>query len=460
MKKNLALLTGCIMMQSFLNLNAQTTNIWYFGSNAGIDFNSGNAVILSNGALNTYEGCATICNNSGAILFYTDGSTVYNSIHSIMQNGTGLNGNFSSNQAAVIIPFPGNPDNYYIFTTDATCSGPASYSVVDMTQAAGLGAVTIKNNLLLASVTEKLTAVMDANGIDYWAVVHESNNSSFYSYHITATGVSAPVVSTAGSVISGTDCAGGMKLNPQGTQLAVTLEQSHTFELFDFNNSTGIVSNARVLGPLSSYTYSCEFSGSGHYLYGNVDPGTNPMIYQFDVTLGTAAAINASMIQVGTGNGSFHFGTLQNAPDGKIYVAREGEIYLGAINDPDVQGMACNYVDTALLLSGSNTLGLPNYVASYFNINTGIKDYNKDNDNFLIFPNPFTTKAMFSFINPNKEKFLFTLYDIMGRVIETISTDNNKIVLTKGSKQQGVYLFNLSGEKMGERMNGKIVIGK
>jgi len=55
-------------------------NIWYFGQNAGIDFNSGSPVALTNGQLVTDEGCATISNSSGQLLFYhqkEDGSDDY-----------------------------------------------------------------------------------------------------------------------------------------------------------------------------------------------------------------------------------------------------------------------------------------------------------------------------------------------------------------------------------------------
>ena len=64
-------------------------NIWYFGANAGLDFNSGSPVALTNGQLNTLEGCATLCNNSGQLLMYTDGITVYNKNHTVMINGNG-----------------------------------------------------------------------------------------------------------------------------------------------------------------------------------------------------------------------------------------------------------------------------------------------------------------------------------------------------------------------------------
>ena len=92
--------------------------IWYFGIEAGIDFNSGSPVPLTNGKLITKEGCSTISDKDGKLLFYTDGSTVWNAKHNIMPNGTGLFGHLSSTQSAIIVPNPSNPSIYYVFTVD------------------------------------------------------------------------------------------------------------------------------------------------------------------------------------------------------------------------------------------------------------------------------------------------------------------------------------------------------
>ena len=91
-------------------------NVWYFGENAGLDFNSGSPVSLNNGKLNTVEGCATISDNNGNLLFYTDGIIVYDRNHNIMQNGTGLHGDPSSTQSALIVPKPLDPNIYFVFT--------------------------------------------------------------------------------------------------------------------------------------------------------------------------------------------------------------------------------------------------------------------------------------------------------------------------------------------------------
>ncbi|RZK29523.1 MAG: hypothetical protein EOO63_08875, partial [Hymenobacter sp.] len=56
-------------------------------------------------------------------------------------------------------------------------------------------------------------------------------------------------------------------------------------------------------------------------------------------------------------------GALQRGPDGKIYVAREDNSFLGVIAQPNASGTACSYVDDGLKLGGRRSkLGLPGFV--------------------------------------------------------------------------------------------------
>jgi hypothetical protein len=89
---------------------------WYFGQNAGLDFSTAPPTVLTNGVINTPEGVATISDNNGNLLFYTDGITVRNSLHSLMANGNALGGNGTSTQSGIIVKQPGSNNIYYIFT--------------------------------------------------------------------------------------------------------------------------------------------------------------------------------------------------------------------------------------------------------------------------------------------------------------------------------------------------------
>ena len=149
--------------------------IWYFGEYAGLDFNNVNVpVALTDGQLNTFEGCATISDGDGNLLFYTDGVTVYNKNHEVMQNGMGLLGHESSTQSAIIVPEIGNDNIYYLFTIDGYTgeSRGFHYSKIDMTLDSGLGGVLpdTKNIFLLSGTQEKITAVKHRDGKGIWVI--------------------------------------------------------------------------------------------------------------------------------------------------------------------------------------------------------------------------------------------------------------------------------------------------
>ena len=203
MKKNFYLFIILFSLNFFAQKEA---NIWYFGDKAGIDFNSGSPVALLDGALNTLEGCASISDSNGNLQFYTDGSTIWTKDHSVMSNGTGLNGNFSSTQSAIIIPKPDASDIYYVFTVDFQGEpNGLQYSEIDMTLNSGLGAVTsTKNVLLLTPVLEKLTAIKHANGEDIWVICHKNGSAEFYAYLVTPTGIqNTPIITDIGFSYTG-----------------------------------------------------------------------------------------------------------------------------------------------------------------------------------------------------------------------------------------------------------------
>src|SRR6185436_4851256 len=96
------------------NLLAQNeTQKWYFGNKAGLDFSTNPPTVLTNGMMTTGEGCSSIANSAGNLLFYTDGITIWNQNHTPMANGTGLFGSSSTSQSGVIVKKPGSANIYY-----------------------------------------------------------------------------------------------------------------------------------------------------------------------------------------------------------------------------------------------------------------------------------------------------------------------------------------------------------
>ena len=226
------LFTSLFLIGILFNTFAQKeANIWYFGNQAGIDFNPVTPVPLINGVMSTMEGCASIANkNTGQLLFYTDGITVWNKNHLVMPNGNGLMGEPSSTQSAVIVPGPGSNDTlFYIFTVD-DLAGPNGlrYSVVNMNLNMGLGDIILssKNTLLETPVTEKITAIRHANKQDIWVISHRWNSDQFMAYLVTPSGLNTiPVVSSVGNVHSGVqvNAIGYLKGSPDGSRLALAV---------------------------------------------------------------------------------------------------------------------------------------------------------------------------------------------------------------------------------------------
>ena len=389
---------GCIQADSQAPKEA---NIWYFGRYLGIDFNSGTAVPLNNGQLNTVEGVATICDANGGLLFYTDGIKIWNKLHQVMPNGTGLYGDPSSTQSAVIVQKIDDPGRYYVFTVDAvsSVSPPATftntkglnYSIVNMALDNGNGDVELKNVLITKNTVEKITAIRHCNNKDVWVVSHDTAFDGYYFYLVKAAGVNTtPVISHTGIVLPGlphtntvridSSFLGYMKVSPNGKKIAAA-HWTRNVDVSDFNNATGVVSNTTTLHDASepyALYYGVEFSPDSRLLYSTagLNPNTGGSIYQllqYDVTQSTSAAIIGSK-QIITQTGSFGlelYGALQIAPDRKIYMALNSATlkYISAINNPNVYGTGCNYVLNAMQWSQANqasTFGLPTFVQSYF----------------------------------------------------------------------------------------------
>ncbi|WP_452221905.1 T9SS type B sorting domain-containing protein [Lacinutrix salivirga] len=392
MKKILFLL--CLLL-GLISYSQQEAANWYFGDNAGIQFDNatGTVTALTDGQLFTEEGCTSISNNTGELLFYTNGEIVYDRFGDIMPNGTGLLGNQSSTQSAIIVPKPNDDNIYYIFTADtpfqSTTDSGFGFSEVDMTLNGGLGDVTTKNQILLFNASEKLSAVLkDCESQNIWVITFadsnggESNNT-FYAYEVSAAGVNTtPVVSFAGITVN--ERRGYLKFSPDGTKLACA-NVAQGLYLFDFDTATGTVSNPQNIfitfrheptKPQSSY--GIEFSPNNELLYVssyyetpqdqfNIASAQYGALLQYDLN---ATDIGAS--ETVLDDRQLYRSALQLGPNGKIYrtlsaTYNNGIPFLSVINNPNNLGLAANYNHATIDLAGRNARqGLPPFIASFF----------------------------------------------------------------------------------------------
>lgn len=321
-----------------------------------MNFRLGDPVALTDGAMTTREGCVTMSDSAGNLLFYSDGTDVWNRNHQVMLNGNGLFGNSSSTQSSIVINWPGDKSRFILFTVDAVENKNAkglNYTVVDMALDFGRGAVTIKNQPLVAPASEKITAVRHANGTDIWVISHTYNTNEFLIFKVTAAGVDpVPVRQGIGPVVLPTDI-GHLKASAEGTRIAMATFYPPMLTIYSFDKQTGTLADFTVLSETPRY--GVEFSKSGRFLYSATS--TSDTVDQYDLDLPWTAA-SSSRFAVGL---AWSPGALQLAPNGKIYIAQEGIQRLSVINTPDLPREQCTYQRDGFSLGRTSRLGLPNF---------------------------------------------------------------------------------------------------
>lgn len=345
---------------------------WFFGHQAGLHFQNGGAHPQFSGALSTLEGCAVSTDDAGNLQFYTNGVTIWDKSHHQMLNGMNLAGHQSASQSVTIVPRPNHPQQYWVFTAgDESGTGAIHYSEVNMSLNLGLGAVNKKNTFLISGMTERLTTIPHKNGTDYWVLTHKFNSNEFYAFRVNENGVyTTPVVSAIGTVDSSGQ--GYLKASLAGDRICMAYRSLDLYELYRFDRETGIVSFPITLPDLFYLSYGVEFSPDGSKLYlhssrkepSATSPGHPCRLFQVDLNAGSQSAIVNSITPIAN-IGVQYGGAFQLAPDGKIYVARPGALFLGIIQAPNAAGAACNYQDEGIYLGGKKSqFGLPNFPSS------------------------------------------------------------------------------------------------
>lgn len=382
-------------------VNDQTNQIWYFGQNAGLDFNPDpddpdapvpRPVENPGYEWNLPAGTTTISDQTGQVLFYTDGETIWDLNGNEMENGADLGGDNMSAGSVIAVEVPGEPGLYYLFTTQAASGGSnqANFSVVDLRgeNQDGIGNVVSKGNFLFSPSTEHSAALN--TGDTTWVMYHEVGNNSFRAYPVSGQGIGQPVISSIGSVHNFGTGVGTMKFTPQGDKLTVTIVENGCsyVEVFDFDQNSGELTNAMKIDlGCDDEVYGVEFSNDGtrlfvSYLNGKgveeffirgveetdaTDP-ENPITTICPECFENASSqseieqcILDSRATVSGSNG-LNLGALQIGPDGQIYAAVVGDTRIGQIQIGSGCVPSSFNQDNVLPMPGPSGLGLPSFV--------------------------------------------------------------------------------------------------
>jgi PKD repeat protein len=392
---------------------SKSNNNWFFYERAGVDFSSGTPVANTAGQMTgpggfpiqfVKEGTATISDPvTGNLLFYCSGTTIWDASHNIMLNGTGLFGDLSYSQASLILPYPGNPDRYYVFTHTEAPDTSLYYSIVNMTLNGGLGGVEPANkNVFLASAqgSEALSATIKLNptcttDAEYWLII-PIDTVRYGVYLINNAGISlssSPSFTKPPSMsYTAFNIWGNSTFSPNGSKYIKSII-GQGFLSYDFNTNTGVLSNQVYYSESGSSNYDYNFSPNGRYLYSAGGNG----IRQYDIL---ALDIAGSITSLSNSS----VGTMWVGDDGNIYAPRLGGGFLSRINNPNTAG--ASVTNNAISLGGRvGYYGMQNIV----NLNVPFLDtlnggFVADTSNcaFVSFTNNMITDTCsFNFINSN-----------------------------------------------------------
>jgi hypothetical protein len=375
---------------------------WIFGNNAGLDFstaiNGNKPTAISGSKMRTNEGCASIADAQGNLLFYTNGQDIWDGQHNLKHNNV-LNGHHSSTQSGILFPDPadtnpGNPTRFYVFSADGLSGTPdrvpslkhliKPISAIQMDTATSNWAYSVPpvfqtlvadDNAKGYIPTEKITAIRHANGQDYWVIGALQRNGDWNGagtlriFLVTASGVthhSDIDLKTPRGADRNIDNVGYMKANMDGTLLALANFHLNSVLVYSFDKQAGTISNEVVIEDKAN-TYGVEFSPNSAYLYyTTLLSNTKANIQRYEFSSGQSTTITTYTAASGnTTIWDYALAALQLGPDNVIYAVKPIESELAAILNPDNATPVVDLSYVKLAAETQGVMGLPNIVTSF-----------------------------------------------------------------------------------------------
>ncbi len=352
---------------------------WYFGNTrSAIKFNKSNNEpnVINNTKTQLGQGGAATATDasSGDLMFYTDGSNIYDAGNNLMPGGGALNGNPAINQPAAIAPVPGEPTKFYVFSNNAKLNPPGIfYAIVDMAIAGNatggapaLGVVESSNTLLTGVATSEAMLIVSGDNPDqYWLIV-QNTTGEYLVFQITAGGILGPQTYNLTGAGAPAIAAGNLAFSQENGKIAVSPQNQNTnVQILNFNSSSGVLSFDQVIMNTgnadfaSEAIYDTEWSPDGTKLYisrHGADGVNRGNILQYD--LSQSPPLLSTLLNTPV----FRSYGLKVGPDGNIYhlyqATNGGPYLLGVIAEPDSIASLVGY--------NANPLGATNFQGRQF----------------------------------------------------------------------------------------------
>ncbi|HZV69861.1 MAG TPA: T9SS type A sorting domain-containing protein [Saprospiraceae bacterium] len=372
------------LLVSCFKSNGQADNnyIWLLGyppnqpeDNLGgtmLDFNENK---VSPKFINIYSALnepAILSTNKGELLTYSNGCNIYNATHNLIEDGDTIGFGYiwedhckygyPGTQEQLFLYWPGDSTKTILFhmkTEDNFLTNYLLYTIVDFSDAEHQGKVVEKDHLLInAGFSANIISCKHANGRDWWIVMPKAKTNKFYIMLLDPSGVSIVDTLSIGQPLELREWGGQAVFSPDGTKY-IRYNPWKGLDIFDFDRSTGQLSNIRESGPFSDPVQvggGAAVSLDSKYLY----VSENINLYQFDLN---AEDILLTKNLIATYDGYFNpfpttFYQMLLAPDGKIYMTSTNAVKsIHVIEHPERESSACTFVQHGMELPTFDFIG-------------------------------------------------------------------------------------------------------
>ena len=309
-------------------------------------------------------------NAEGIPAFYSNGCTIQNAGHELLENGNLLlpsdyfcasndpTMNYSHGAGVTLPNFL--PQQYIMFsiTQDLPLSPqPCTVSRlvahhIDMTASQSQGEVIQKAQEILTGCFQEPTANRHANGRDWWILMGDNQQGRFFRWLLTPQGLKGPWEQIIENpTVDGHWYCGWSEFSPDGKRYVI--HGCRAAALYDFDRCTGLLSHPLLINiHQPTYNGGITFSPDNHLLY--VVDKNNQELVQYNLE---ANDVDSSRILLATWDGnidSFNmptaFGYIQDGPDEKLYVWGGTTMHL--VDFPNRRGLACHVRQRTIELPG------------------------------------------------------------------------------------------------------------
>ena len=386
-------------------------------------------------------------------------------------------------KAIIVLPKPGKDSTYYVFhrkieydPEPGISVGVTSLSFTDVTlKSDGRHSVFRKGFPIIDTLLHgsHFTAIRHENQRDWWLIQPERLNDRYHTilFSNKGFGFDSVFVQTLGhKMLDSLGGSGQSAFSPDGKMYARRDRTSDGVFLFDFDRSTGRLSNYRNLNIADSeFTGGLAFSASSRFLYVT----TIDKVYQYDLE---ASDVQESQTVVAEWDGfsdpfPINFYLCNLGPDCRIYIiSNNGVQYMHVIEFPDRKGLACNVRQHAIKLPTHNAASMPNF--PHFRVDeewpcdstiglrlTPVIDLPEGTITFEIYPNPADDVLYLDYDLDKVRSLEYEMTDLFGRSVYRTTLKNNdyREEISVSHLPPGVYTWQLHNDQ-GSHSTGKVVI--